>query len=103
MTRLADDAIRPTRSNACYFPCTVPVISIASARSASGAIPARRQTVTFDPFGNFATEGYLRNFDKEKDLAIVKRAENASFTTGLDEAFAILAKIEHVNALGYGP
>jgi cell filamentation protein len=48
--------------------------------------------VTFDPFGDFATEGYLRNFEKEKDLAIVKRAENASFTTGLDEAFASLAK-----------
>jgi cell filamentation protein len=43
--------------------------------------------VTFDPFGDFATEGYLRNFEKEKDLAIVKRAENASFITGLDEAF----------------
>ena len=48
--------------------------------------------MTFDPFGDFATEGYLRNFEKEKDLAIVKRAENASFTTGLDEAFASLAK-----------
>jgi cell filamentation protein len=48
--------------------------------------------VTFDPFGDFATEGYLRNFEKEKDLAIVKRAENASFTTGLGEAFAHLAK-----------
>jgi hypothetical protein len=47
--------------------------------------------VTFDPFGDFTTEGYLRNFEKEKDLAIVKRAENASFTTGLDEAFATLA------------
>jgi hypothetical protein len=31
--------------------------------------------VTFDPFGDFATEGYLRNFEKEKDLAIVKRGE----------------------------
>jgi cell filamentation protein len=48
--------------------------------------------VTFDPFGDFATEGYLRNFEKEKDLAIIKRAENSSFTTGLDEAFAYLAK-----------
>ncbi len=48
--------------------------------------------MTFDPFGDFATEGYLRNFEKEKDLAIVKRAENASFTTGLDQAFAHLAK-----------
>jgi cell filamentation protein len=50
--------------------------------------------VTFDPFGDFATEGYLRNFEKEKDLAIVKRAENASFVTGLDEAFAALAKVK---------
>lgn len=50
--------------------------------------------MTFDPFGDFATEGYLRNFEKEKDLAIVKRAENASFMTGLDEAFAILAKVK---------
>jgi len=37
--------------------------------------------VTLDPFGDFATEGYLRNFEKEQDLEIVKRAENASFTT----------------------
>jgi len=28
----------------------------------------------FDPFGDFATEGYLRNFDKETDLEIVKIA-----------------------------
>jgi cell filamentation protein len=48
--------------------------------------------VTFDPFGDFATEGYLRNFEKEKNLAIIKRAEHASFVTGLDEAFAHLAK-----------
>lgn len=48
--------------------------------------------MTFDPFGDFATEGYLRNFEKEKDLTIVKRAENASFMTGLDEAFASLAQ-----------
>jgi cell filamentation protein len=50
--------------------------------------------VTFDPFGDYASEGYLRNFEKEKDLAIIKRAENASFTTGLDEAFANLAKVK---------
>jgi cell filamentation protein len=44
--------------------------------------------VTFDPFGDFATEGYLRNFEKEKDLAIVKRAENASFMPERDQYFA---------------
>jgi cell filamentation protein len=48
--------------------------------------------VTFDPFGDFATEGYLRNVEKEKDLAIVKRVEHASFLTGLAEAFTALAK-----------
>ena len=48
--------------------------------------------MTFDPFGDFATEGCLRNFEKEKDIAIVKRAKNASFTTGLDEAFAHLVR-----------
>jgi cell filamentation protein len=48
--------------------------------------------VSFDPFGDFATRGYLRNVAQEKDAAIVRRLEHASFTTGLDEAFARLAK-----------
>jgi len=48
--------------------------------------------VTFDPFGDFATRGYLRNLEHEKDLALVRRLEHASFTTGIDEAFATLAK-----------
>jgi cell filamentation protein len=48
--------------------------------------------VTFDPFGDFATQGYLRNVEKEKNLDIVKRLEHASFTTGLDEAFTALGK-----------
>jgi cell filamentation protein len=48
--------------------------------------------VTFDPFGDFATEGYLRNFENEKDIRIVKRMEHSSFATGLDEAFTQLAK-----------
>jgi cell filamentation protein len=54
--------------------------------------------VTFDPFGDYETEGYLRNFEKVKDLDIVKRLEHASFTTGIDEAFAQLAKSKQ---LGY--
>ena len=53
--------------------------------------------MTFDPFGDFATEGYLRNFEKEQDLAIVKRAESASFMTGLDDAFATLAKSKELS------
>jgi cell filamentation protein len=47
--------------------------------------------VTFDPFGDFETRGYLRNVAREKNAAIVRRLEHASFTTGLDEAFARLA------------
>jgi cell filamentation protein len=47
--------------------------------------------VTFDPFGDFETRGYLRNLAQEKDSAIVRRLEHASFTTGIDEAFAQLA------------
>jgi cell filamentation protein len=54
--------------------------------------------VTFDPFGDFETEGYLRNSEKEKDLAIVKRLEHTSFLTGIDAAFAALAQR---NALDY--
>jgi len=55
--------------------------------------------VTFDPFGDFATSGYLRNIEQEKDLTLVKRLEHASFTTGIDDAFAALAK---KNPLTYG-
>ena len=46
----------------------------------------------FDPFGDDQTQGYLRNIDKEKDLAIVKRLEHTSFLTGIEAAFATLAK-----------
>jgi cell filamentation protein len=48
--------------------------------------------VTFDPFGDFAARGYLRNFAQENDTAFVRRLEHASFTTGIDEAFARLAR-----------
>ena len=47
--------------------------------------------MTFDPFGDFATEGYLRNLAKEKDLAIVRRLEHSSFVTGLESAFRDLS------------
>jgi cell filamentation protein len=48
--------------------------------------------VTFDPFGDFATRGYLRNLAGERDREIVRRLEHVSFTTGIDEAFARLAQ-----------
>ena len=43
--------------------------------------------MTFDPFGDFETQGYLRNLAKEKDPDIVRRLEHASFMTGIDGAF----------------
>jgi cell filamentation protein len=52
--------------------------------------------VTFDPFGDFKTQGYLRNLAKEKDPAIVRRLEHASFMTGIDAALERLAKIKRL-------
>ena len=49
--------------------------------------------MTFDPFGDFETQGYLRNLTKEKDPEIVRRLEHASFMTGIDAALQRLAKV----------
>jgi cell filamentation protein len=48
--------------------------------------------VTFDPFGDFATRGYLRNFARTKDRAILRQLEHSAFTTGLDAALDALSK-----------
>ena len=48
--------------------------------------------MTFDPFGDFETKGYLRNLEGEKDRAIVRQLEHAAFTTGLESAFEALSK-----------
>jgi cell filamentation protein len=53
--------------------------------------------VTFDPFGDFETRGYLRNIAEEKDPDIVRRLEHASFTTGIDAALGRLAKIKQLS------
>jgi cell filamentation protein len=53
--------------------------------------------VTFDPFGDFETQGYLRNLTKEKDLEIVLRLEHASFMTGIDAALQRLAKVKRLS------
>jgi len=42
--------------------------------------------VTFDPFGDFSTRGYLRNVAKAKDPEIVQRLLHNSFLTGIDPA-----------------
>ena len=48
--------------------------------------------MTFDPFGDFETKGYLRNMARQKDRDIVRRMEHSAFTTALDGALAGLAK-----------
>lgn len=48
--------------------------------------------MTFDPFGDFATKGYLRNIAREKSRDIVRRMEHSAFTTAIEDAFANLAK-----------
>ena len=52
--------------------------------------------MTFDPFGDFDSRGYLRNLEQEKDLDIVRRLEHVSFTTGLDDAFKHLSGIKQI-------
>jgi cell filamentation protein len=47
--------------------------------------------VTFDPFGDFETRGYLRNIVRAKDPEIVRRLQHNSFITGIDDAFNRLA------------
>jgi cell filamentation protein len=48
--------------------------------------------MTFDPFGDFETRGYLRNLSGEKDIPTVKRMEHRSFLAGLDDAIAYLGR-----------
>lgn len=52
--------------------------------------------MTFDPFGDFESQGYLRNVANEKDLDIVRRLEHTSFITGIDLAFESLLKSKHL-------
>jgi cell filamentation protein, protein adenylyltransferase len=53
--------------------------------------------VTFDPFGDFETQGYLRNLTKEKDPEIVRHLEHTSFMTGIDAALERIAKIKQLS------
>lgn len=49
--------------------------------------------MTFDPFRDFETRGYLRNFEGSKDMAGIKNAEHASFQGNIEQA--ILELSEH--------
>ena len=53
--------------------------------------------MTFDPFGDFAARGYLRNLAGEKDPGIVRRLEHTSFMTGVDAAFRQLVRIRRLS------
>ena len=46
--------------------------------------------MTFDPFGDFATRGYLRNFAGVKDPAAVRELEHVAYVSHLGEALAAL-------------
>jgi cell filamentation protein len=45
----------------------------------------------FDPFNDFATQGYLRNVRKDKDARNIKRFEHDLFEANIEAAFAHLA------------
>ena len=42
--------------------------------------------MSFDPFGDFETRGYLRNVFGEKDPDIIKHLEHSAFVAGIAEA-----------------
>lgn len=48
--------------------------------------------MSFDPFGDFETAGYLRNIQGLKDPVEVKETEHFIFELSIDEALAYLAK-----------
>jgi cell filamentation protein len=50
--------------------------------------------MTFDPFGDFESRGYLRNFFGSKDIPKVKALEDASFQGNLDRAVNTLAAVD---------
>ena len=50
----------------------------------------------FDPFKDFEIAGYLRNFEGEKDLEIVKVAEHELFRANLPEAINYLGPLQNI-------
>jgi cell filamentation protein len=45
----------------------------------------------FDPFGDFETQGYLKNFEAIKDRALIKIIEHTAFQINLETAMIALA------------
>jgi cell filamentation protein len=52
--------------------------------------------VTFDPFGDFDSRGYLRNFPGFKDITKIKAIEHTSFQINLDRAINTLAAVDFI-------
>src|SRR5438270_3763169 len=50
-----------------------------------------------DPFGDYQTEGYLRNLYKEKDLTIVGHLETAAFEGQVHQTIRFLRKLPGIN------
>ncbi|WP_323011520.1 Fic family protein [Castellaniella sp.] len=50
----------------------------------------------FDPFGDFATAGYLRNSQREKDPAVIKVLEHQIYRTMLPKALNFLAGLRRI-------
>jgi hypothetical protein len=48
--------------------------------------------MTFDPFGDFDTAGYLRNSLQLKDPTEVKESEHLSFELSIEDALSYLAQ-----------
>lgn len=48
--------------------------------------------MSFDPFGDFETAGYLRNVHQLTDLSLMKRLEHAAFEANIEQALAYLAQ-----------
>jgi cell filamentation protein len=51
----------------------------------------------FDPFGDYASRGYLRNTAGEKDLEIIKIAEHELFRAQLPIALDFLAQCKRID------
>ena len=50
----------------------------------------------FDPFGDYDSRGYLRNFYSEKKLAIIERVMHRSFRVNIEHSFVDLGRKEHL-------
>lgn len=53
--------------------------------------------MTFDPFGDFETAGYLQNSLQLKDSTEVKESEHFAFELSIEEALAYLAKAKPID------